>query len=122
MCRQSARIAVESRHFGWRLTISGWPGPPVLINRCLPARRRGPCAPTLLAFFAVSYGVTLAASLPPPGLRPGILPPFAFLGGLAGRPIGDRLGAEAFAMLAITLLGMAGAYTFGDATIVLASP
>jgi hypothetical protein len=31
------------------------------------------------------------------------------LGGLAGRPIGDRLGAEAFAMLAIALLAVAGA-------------
>ena len=32
-------------------------------------------------------------------LSAGILIPFAFLGGLAGRPLGDRLGADAFAIL-----------------------
>jgi len=72
---------------------------------------------TLLAFFALTYGVTLAShaatiGIPAPTwLAAGILLPFAFLGGLAGRPIGDRLGAEAFAMLAIALLAVAGTYT-----------
>jgi len=51
----------------------------------------------------------------PTWLAAGILIPFGFLGGLAGRPIGDRLGADAFAMLAIALLAVAGAYTLGAA-------
>ena len=61
---------------------------------------------TLPAFFALSYGVTLASheatiGIPTPTwLAAGILIPFAFFGGLAGRPIGDRLGAEAFSLLA----------------------
>jgi hypothetical protein len=37
-----------------------------------------------------------------------ILIPFAFLGALAGRPLGDRVGADAFAILAILLLAAAG--------------
>ena len=76
---------------------------------------------TLLAFFALSYAVTLASHAATIGipastwLAAGILIPFAFLGGLAGRPIGDRLGAHALAMLAIPLLAVAGAYTLGAA-------
>ena len=68
-----------------------------------------------------------AADVPPGAFgvgvlrRDGILIPFAFLGGLAGRPIGDRLGAEAFAMLAIALLGVAGAYTLGAAAVAFAT-
>jgi uncharacterized protein len=44
-----------------------------------------------------------------------ILIPFAALGGLAGRPLGDRLDADAFAMLVILLLGAAGLYTLAGA-------
>ena len=83
---------------------------------------------TLLAFFALSYAVTLAShaatiGIPAPTwLAAGILIPFAFLGGLAGRPtIGDRLGAEAFALLAIALLAVAGAYTLGAAAVAFAA-
>ena len=83
---------------------------------------------TLLAFFALFYGVTLvshAATIgiaAPTWLAAGILIPFAFLGGLVGRPIGDRLGANAFAMRAIGLLAVAGAYTLGAAGVAFASP
>jgi len=42
--------------------------------------------------------------------------PFALLGGLVGRPLGDRLGAAAFAALASLLLGAAGLYTLAVAT------
>ena len=82
---------------------------------------------TLPAFFALTYRVTLASyaatiGIPSPTwLAGGILLPFAFLGGLAGRPIGDRLGAEAFAMLAIALLAVAGAYTLGAAAVAFAA-
>jgi hypothetical protein len=48
-----------------------------------------------------------------------MLLPVAVLGGLAGRPIGDRLGAEAFARLAIALLVATGAYTIAAAAAAL---
>jgi hypothetical protein len=65
-----------------------------------------------LASHAATIGIPV-----PTWLAAGILIPFAFVGGLAGRPIGDRLGAEAFALLAIALLAVAGAYTLGAAAL-----
>jgi hypothetical protein len=47
----------------------------------------------------------------------GILAPFALLGGFAGRPIGDRLGSDGFALLAIALLTVAGLYTLAAAGV-----
>jgi uncharacterized membrane protein YfcA len=82
---------------------------------------------TLLAFFALSYAVTLASHAATIGipastwLAAGILIPFAFFGGLAGRPIGDRLGGKAFTMLAVVLLAVAGAYTLGAAAVAFAA-
>jgi uncharacterized protein len=108
--------------------LVGQPGPPVLIYLLLAGAAARTVRATLLAFFALLYGVTLAShaatiGIPAPTwLAAGTLIPFAFLGGLAGRPIGDRLGAEAFAMLAIGLLAVAGAYTLGAAGVALASP
>ena len=107
--------------------LVGQPGPPVLIYLLLAGAAARTVRATLLAFFALSYGVTLAShaatiGIPAPTwLAAGILIPFAFLGGLAGRPIGDRLGAEAFAMLAIALLAVAGAYTLGAAAVAFAA-
>src|SRR5258705_9343948 len=107
--------------------LVGQPGPPVLIYLLLAWTAARTMRATLLAFFALSYGVTLASHAATTGitaptwLAAGILIPFAFLGGLAGRPIGDRLGAEAFAKLAIALLAMAGAYTLGAAAVALAT-
>jgi hypothetical protein len=107
--------------------LVGQPGPPVLIYLLLAGAAARTMRATLLAFFALSYGVTLASHAATIGipdstwLAAGILIPFAFLGGLAGRPIGDRLGAEAFALLAIALLAVAGAYTLGAAAVTLAS-
>jgi hypothetical protein len=43
--------------------------------------------------------------------------PFAWLGGLIGRPVGDRLGASGFAILVIALLAAAGLYTLVAAAI-----
>ena len=108
--------------------LVGQPGPPVLIYLLLAGAEARTVRATLLAFFALTYGVTLAshaATIGIPGptwLAAGILLPFAFFGGLAGRPIGDRLGAEAFALLAIALLAVAGAYTLGAAGVAFASP
>ena len=108
--------------------VVGMAGPPVLIYLLLAGAAARTVRATLLAFFALSYGATLAShaatiGIPAPTwLSAGILIPFAFLGGLAGRPIGDRLGAEAFAMLAIALLAVAGAYTLGAAGVAFAHP
>src|SRR5467141_1312711 len=113
---------------GFAGALVGQPGPPVLIYLLLVGAAARTVRATLLAFFALSYGLTLAShaatiGIPTPTwLAAGILIPFAFLGGLAGRPIGDRLGAEAFAMLATALLAVAGAYTLGAAAVTLASP
>jgi uncharacterized membrane protein YfcA len=105
--------------------LVGQPGPPVLIYLLLAGAAAKTVRATLLAFFALIYGVTLASHVAtigipaPTWLAAGVLLPFAFLGSLAGRPIGDRLGAEPFAMLAIALLAVAGAYTLGAAAVAL---
>jgi uncharacterized protein len=112
---------------GFAGALVGQPGPPVLIYLLLAGAAARTVRATLLAFFALSYGVTLAShaatiGIPAPTwVAAGILIPFAFLGGLAGRPIGDRLGAEAFAMLAIALLAVAGAYTLSAAAVAFAT-
>ena len=112
---------------GFAGALVGQPGPPVLIYLLLAGAEARTVRATLLAFFALAYGVTLASHSATIGipvstwLAAGILIPFAFLGGLAGRPIGDRLGAEAFAMLAIALLAVAGAYTLGAAALAFAT-
>ncbi len=113
---------------GIAAALVGTPGPPVLIYLLLAGAAARTVRATLLAFFALSYAVTLVShaatiGIPAPTwLAAGILIPFGFLGGLAGRPIGDRLGAEAFAMLAIALLAVAGAYTLGAAAVAFAAP
>ena len=112
---------------GFASALVGQPGPPILIYLLLAGAAAKTVRATLLAFFALSYGVTLASHAATIGipastwLAAGMLIPFAFFGGLAGRPIGDRLGAEAFALLAIALLAVAGSYTLGAAAITLAS-
>jgi uncharacterized membrane protein YfcA len=76
---------------------------------------------TLLSFFAFAYAASLASHVVTVGiptgtwLSAGILIPFAFLGALAGRPLGDRVGADAFAILAILLLTAAGLCTLAAA-------
>ena len=113
---------------GVATALLGTPGPPVLIYLLLAGAAPRTVRATLLAFFALSYGVTLVSHAATIGIpaatwfAAGILIPFAFLGGLAGRPIGDRLGAEAFAKLAIALLAVAGAYTLGAAAAAFTAP
>ena len=113
---------------GMASALVGQPGPPVLIYLLLTGAEARTVRATLLAFFALTYGVTLAShaatiGIPAPTwLAAGVLLPFAFFDGLAGRPIGDRLGAEAFAKLAIALLAVAGAYTLGAAAAAFAAP
>jgi len=95
----------------------------VLIYLLLAGTAAQTVRATLLAFFALSYGATVvshAAIVGIPGrtwVAAGILAPFALLGGLAGRPIGDRLGSDGFALLAIALLTVAGLYTLAAAGV-----
>jgi uncharacterized membrane protein YfcA len=108
---------------GVATALVGMAGPPVLIYLLLGGAPPRTVRATLLSFFSLSYGATLAAhaaTIGIPGstwLAAGILIPFAVIGGFAGRPLGNRLGAEGFAMLAIGLLAAAGLYTVAAAGI-----
>jgi uncharacterized membrane protein YfcA len=105
--------------------LVGMAGPPVLIYLLLAGTAGQTARATLLAFFALSYSSTLAAHAASVGipastwLAGAILAPFALLGGLAGRPIGDRLGNDGFARVAMALLTAAGIYTTAAATVAL---
>lgn len=101
--------------------LAGMAGPPVLIYLMLAGATSQTIRATLLAFFALVYAATLAANAATIGI-PGqswiaasILLPFAVVGGLVGRPLGDRLGADGFARLAIALLALAGLFTLAMA-------
>jgi uncharacterized protein len=108
---------------GIATALVGMAGPPALIYLLLAGAGARTVRATLLAFFALIYGATLishATTMGIPGpswLTAGTLVPFAFLGGFAGRPIGDRLGTEGFILLAITLLAVTGLYTIVAAGI-----
>jgi uncharacterized membrane protein YfcA len=106
---------------GIATALVGMAGPPVVIYLLLTGAAPRVVRATLLAFFALSYGATLASHAATVGipartwLAAGTLMPFAFLGGFAGRPVGDRLGTEAFAVLAIALLAASGLYALASA-------
>ncbi len=106
---------------GIATALVGMAGPPVLIYLLLTGAAPRTVRATLLAFFALSYGATLLSHVATIGvpattwLAAAILIPFAILGGFAGRPLGDRLGTEAFAILAIALLAISGLYTIAAA-------
>jgi uncharacterized membrane protein YfcA len=108
---------------GVATALVGMAGPPVLIYLLLAGTAAQTVRATLLAFFALSYGATVAShavtvGIPDPTwVAAGILAPFAVLGGLAGRPIGDRIGSDGFALLAIALLTVAGLYTVAAAGV-----
>jgi len=93
---------------GITTALVGMAGPPVLIYLLLAGAGARTVRATLLAFFALSYGATLAshaATIGIPGptwVAAGVLIPVAFLGGFAGRPVGDRLGAEAFSVQSLS--------------------
>jgi uncharacterized membrane protein YfcA len=108
---------------GVATALVGMAGPPVLIYLLLAGTAAETVRSTLLAFFALSYGATVASHVAtvgipgPTWLAAGILAPFALLGGVVGRPIGDRLGSDGFALLAIALLTVAGFYTAAAAGV-----
>ena len=106
---------------GAATALVGMAGPPVLIYLLLAEAPPRTVRATLLSFFAFAYAVTLGSHAMTVGipartwLSAAILIPFAALGGLVARPLGDRLDADAFAMLVILLLGVAGLYTLAGA-------
>jgi uncharacterized membrane protein YfcA len=112
---------------GVATALVGMAGPPVLIYLLLGGAPPRTVRATLLSFFSLSYGATLAAHAVTIGIPAStwlaavILIPFAVIGGFAGRPLGDRLGAEGFAMLAIGLLAVAGLYTVAAAGVSFAA-
>jgi uncharacterized membrane protein YfcA len=117
----SGRDLIAGMLSGIATALVGMSGPPVLIYLLLTGAPPRTVRATLLSFFALSYAATLAAHVAIIGvpaqtwLSAGILIPFALLGGLVGRPLGDRLGAGAFAALAVGLLAAAGVYTLATA-------
>jgi uncharacterized membrane protein YfcA len=106
---------------GIATALVGMAGPPVLIYLLLAGAPPRTVRATLLSFFALVYAATVATHAVTIGIQTqtwlsaGILIPFAFLGGLAGRPLGDRLNADVFTNLTILLLGGAGLYTLAAA-------
>jgi len=102
---------------GIATALVGMAGPPVLIYLLLAGAPPRIVRATLLSFFALVYAGAVATHAVTIGvptqtwLSSGILIPFAFLGGFAGRRLGDRLSADTFTILAIILLGAAGLYT-----------
>lgn len=121
--RTRTRDLVAGAVAGSATALVGMAGPPVLIYLLLAGTAAQTVRATLLAFFALSYGATLAShavmlGIPgPTWVAAGILAPFALLGGLVGRPIGDRLGSDGFTLLAIALLTAAGFYTVAAAGV-----
>jgi uncharacterized membrane protein YfcA len=106
---------------GIATALVGMAGPPVLIYLLLAEAPPQTVGATLLSFFAFAYAASLASHVATIGvlartwLSAGILIPFAFIGALAGRPLGERIGADSFAILATLLLGAAGLYTLAAA-------
>jgi uncharacterized membrane protein YfcA len=115
--RTGARDLAAGAVAGVATALVGMAGPTVLIYLLLAGTAAQTVRATLLAFFALSYGATLASHAAT--VAAGILAPFALLGGLVGRPIGDRLGSDGFALLTIALLTAAGLYTVAGAAVAL---
>jgi uncharacterized membrane protein YfcA len=99
-------------------------GPPVVIYLLLAGAPPRTVWATLVSFFALADAATLVSHAVAVGipaqtwLSAGILIPFAFAGGLAGRPLGDRLDSQTFAILAVLLFGAAGLYTLAGTAVV----
>jgi uncharacterized membrane protein YfcA len=106
---------------GFATALVGMAGPPVLIYLMLAGATPRAVRATLLNFFALSYAATLVAHVSTIGvpratwIGAACLVPFAWAGGLIGRPVADRLGNEAAAGLAILVLAVAGLYTLAAA-------
>jgi len=94
------RDVVAGAISGIATALVGMAGPPALIYLLLGGAPPPTVRATLLTFFSLSYAATLAAhaaTIGVPGstwLGAAILIPFAVIAGLAGRPLGDRIGCR----------------------------
>ena len=101
--------------------LVGMAGPPVLIYLMLARMPMTTMRATLIAFFAVIYAVTLAANAVFVGMpaRDWLIAlsllPFVWVGGRIGLRVGDRLGEDAAAALALIVLAATGLYTLASA-------
>lgn len=106
---------------GLATALVGMSGPPVLIYLLLAGASPRTVRATLLAFFGISYLATLIAHVAFVGVPAAtwgtgaILLPGLFLGGIVGRPLGDRIGAKAFTALALLLLCVAALWSLAAA-------
>jgi len=102
---------------GVATALTGMSGPPVLIYLMLAGAPQRAVRATLLAFFALSYAATLIAHAATIGVARGVwlgaatLVPFVWGGGVIGRRMGDRMGEQAAATLALIVLVATGLYT-----------
>ena len=102
---------------GVATALTGMSGPPVLIYLMLTSIPPRILRATLFAFFAACYAATLAAYIATVGvpratwLTAASLAPFAWVGGVIGRRLGDRLGIQAATVLALVVLTATGLYT-----------
>lgn len=102
---------------GVATALTGMSGPPVLIYLMLAGTPQRAVRATLLAFFTLSYTVTLLGHLATIGvpaavwLGSAVLVPFVWAGGLIGRRVGDRMGEGIAVAFAIVLLAATGVYT-----------
>ena len=102
---------------GTAAALVGMAAPPVLIYLLLAGAPPPTVRATLLSFFGIVYAAALLSHAVAIGISAsiwigaGVLIPFAALGAIAGRPLGDRLSVRGFAVLAIVLLATAGLYT-----------
>jgi uncharacterized protein len=121
LARSPGRDLTAGAVSGVTTALLGMSGPPVLIYLLLASAPPRAVRATLLHFFALSYAATLLAHLATIGvprttwLSAAALIPVAWLGGLLGRQLADRLGSKAFVRLAILLLAATGLYTLVDA-------
>lgn len=101
--------------------LVGMAGPPVLIYLLLGGVPMRTVRATLVGFFALVYAVTVTANAVFIGVRERdwlialSLLPFVWAGGRIGLRVGDRLGEAAAAVVALTVLGVAGLYTLAVA-------
>jgi len=101
--------------------LIGMPGPPVVIYFIMVGAPPQLSRSTQIAFFALIFAVTLAANMAFRGV-PGAdwaiaasLMPVTALGAWLGTGIGRRLDNSRSMALALTVLGIAGLYTFAAA-------
>ena len=106
---------------GAATALVGMSGPPVLIYLMLAGTPARLTRATLLSFFLLIYAATVAANAILFGMPASVwltaasLVPFAWIGGLLGLRVGDRLNPAAAAALAIGVLGASGLYTLAAA-------